>query len=138
MDFTTATPVWFRRFASVMAAVSTLLCGGCLSGGRSGPSREERRAVAARAEAAREFKSALGAGGRRVSIQELDRLTYGYADRYFMVISSAVDAIKRGNMDPVQRRLAHQIKLNGVLAMNDIVSSGDPYSETLDLVVAVT
>src|SRR5262249_23117335 len=56
----------------------------------------------------------------------------------YMVISSAADDIKRDNPDPVQRRAAHQIKLNGVMAINDIVSGNDPYSRTLDLVVAVT
>jgi len=77
-------------------------------------------------------------GPHYLSIPELDALTYGYADRYYMVIGSAVDAIKRGNSDPAQRRLAHLIKLNGVQAINDIVSNDDPYAEILDLVVAVT
>jgi hypothetical protein len=133
-----ALPALFRRLASWMAALSLLFCNGCLFGGRSGPSREEERAAEERVEAARTFKSDLGAGKHRVSIPELDQLTYGYADRYYMVISSAVDAIKRGNVDPTQRRIAHQIKLNGVLAINDIVSGNDPYARTLDLVVAVT
>jgi hypothetical protein len=122
----------------VLAALGLLFCNGCLWGGRSGPSAEEQRAAQVRAEAARTFKSSLVAGKHRISIQELDQLTYGYADRYYMVISSAVDAIKRGNVDPTQRRMAHQIKLNGVLAINDIVSGNDPYAQTLDLVVAVT
>lgn len=72
------------------------------------------------------------------TIEELDQLTRGFADRYFMMISSAVDSIKRDNPDPGQRRTAHRIKLNGMLAVNDIVSSNDPYSQVLDLVVAVT
>src|SRR5262249_15618107 len=58
--------------------------------------------------------------------------------RFYMVIGSAVEAIKRGNSDPIQRRIAHQIKLNGVLAMNDIVTGLDPYAKALDLVVSVT
>jgi hypothetical protein len=55
-----------------------------------------------------------------------------------MVIGSATDALKRDNPDPKQRRFAHQIKLNGVMAMNDIVSGNDPYAQIFDLVVAVT
>src|SRR4029077_14184261 len=47
-------------------------------------------------------------------------------------------SIKKDNPDPNQRRIAHRIKLNGVLALNDIASSNDPYTETLDLVVVVT
>ena len=84
------------------------------------------------------FRRPLPPTSTRFPFRNWDQLTYGYADRYYMVISSAVDAIKRNNPDPAQRRLAHQIKLNGVLSMNDIVSGNDPYSETLDLVVAVT
>ena len=133
-----STPAWFRHFASMMTALGVLLCNGCISGGRSGPTAEEKRIAKERAEAARTFKRSMAAGQQRVSIQELDQLTYGYADRYFMVIASAVDAIKRGNLDPAQRRQAHQIKLNGVLAMNDIVSANDPYARMLDLVAAVT
>jgi ABC-type phosphate transport system substrate-binding protein len=65
----------------------------------------------------------LVAGKRKISVQELDQLTYGYADRYFMVINFAMDTIKRGNLDPTQWRMAHQIKLNGVQSMNDILSA---------------
>lgn len=123
-----------RRFASALAILGVLLAG-CVS---HGPSEKEQRAAQARVEAARTFKNQLNSPSGRVSIQELDQLTYGYADRYFMVISSAVDAVKHNNPDPVQRRVAHQIELNCVLAMNDIVSSDDPYARTLDLVVSVT
>jgi hypothetical protein len=74
----------------------------------------------------------------RVSLEELDQLTYGFADRYSMVVGSAIDQIKRNNNDPTERRIAHRIKLNGVLALNDIVTSNDPYSQVLDLTIAVT
>ena len=74
----------------------------------------------------------------RLTLEELDQLTNGFADRYYMVVGSAVDSIKKGNPSPVQRRIAHRIKTNGVLALNDIASSPDPYTQGLDLVVAVT
>jgi hypothetical protein len=74
----------------------------------------------------------------RISIEELDHITKGFADRYATVVGSAVDVIKRNNDDATERRIAHRIKLNGVLAINDIVSGDDPYSEVLDLTVAVT
>lgn len=117
-----------------MATLAFVLCNGC----RSGPSKAEQRAAQERGEAARTFKSTTTGRRQYLSMYELSQLTYGYADRYYMVISSAVDVIKRGNPDPTQRRLAHQIKLNGVQAINDIVSNNDPYAEILDLVVAVT
>ena len=125
----------FCRCAGVLAALSLLLGNGCVS---SGPSEKERRAAEARVQAARTFTTPLPSTSQRVSIPELDHLTYGYADRYYMVISSAVDVLKHNNTDPVQRRIAQQIKLQGVLAMNDIVTEDDPYARTLDLVVSVT
>ena len=128
-------------FAPVVALM-VLVCFGCRAPSHAGPSPAEQRAnqerAHERAKAAGAFQASLASGQHQITIPELDQLTYGYADRYYMVISSAVDAIKRDNPDPTQRRLAHQIKLNGVLSMNDIVSGNDPYSETLDLVVSVT
>jgi hypothetical protein len=138
MDLTTQIPARLRCVAVVLAA-AVVLGGGCSSGTHSGPTKEEQqRAAQSRTESALTFENTLATKQHRVSIQELDELTSGFADRYFMVMSSAVDAIKRGNTDPTQRRTAHQIKLNGVLAVDDIVSQEDPYAEVLDLVVAVT
>jgi hypothetical protein len=79
----------------------------------------------------------LAAGGT-ITINELDQLTYAYADRYFMTVGSAADQLRQGDPDPGRRRIAQRIKLNGVLAMNDIASSPDPYAQVLDLVVAVS
>jgi hypothetical protein len=131
-------PPLLRCFAIVGAALAIVLCTGCLYSGSKKSPEEEARVARERARAAGAFQSSLTNEHRRISVQELDQLTYGYADRFYMVMSSAVDAIKRNNPDPVQRRVAHQIKLNGVMAINDIVSGNDPYSRTLDLVVAVT
>jgi hypothetical protein len=138
MHLTRATLLVLRWIPFTMVALAVMVSDGCGSTGRNNAKQEEARQARERAEAAETFQAPLTGESRRVSIQELDQLTYGYADRYFMVISSAVDDIKRGNPDPVQRRRAHQLKLTGVMAMNDIVTSGDPYSRTLDLVVSVT
>jgi hypothetical protein len=127
-------PSFMRWFSITMATLILIFCNSC----RTGPSKSEQRAAEARAESARKFKGTTAGKPQYLSVYELGELTYGYADRYYMVIGSAVDAIKRGNPDPTQRRLAHQIKLNGVQAINDIVSNNDPYSQILDLVVAVT
>jgi hypothetical protein len=133
-------PAWLRLLATVMMVPALLCSSGCLSSrNREAQKQAEDRLAAQRAESAQAFKSSItGAQPHEISIQELDQLTYGYADRYYMIVGSAVDTIKRNNPDPVQRRIAHQIKLNGVLAVNDIVSGDDPYSEVFDLVVAVT
>jgi hypothetical protein len=77
-------------------------------------------------------------GNGTIPLTELDELTKGYADRYAMLVGSAVDSIKKDNLDPAQRRAAHRVMLDGILAINDIASSGDPYSQVLDLVVSVT
>ncbi|MGC3961632.1 MAG: hypothetical protein QM813_28020 [Verrucomicrobiota bacterium] len=117
---------YLRRFAFSLALLVVLLGNGCSSTRRESQEQADKRIAAERAKSAQAFKKSIVGGSRQISIQELDQLAYGYADRYFMVISSAVDAIKRGNMDPAQRRMAHQIKLDGVLSMNDIVSGNDP------------
>jgi hypothetical protein len=75
---------------------------------------------------------------RQLSVAELDSAIDAYADRYAVLVGSAVDQIKADNPDAGQRRLAHRIKLSGLLAMNDIASSDDPYTQTLDLLVMVT
>jgi hypothetical protein len=46
--------------------------------------------------------------------------------------------MKKDNPDASQRRSAHRIKVISVLAMNDIASSQDPYTQVLNLLVAVT
>ena len=129
--------VFVRRLITAAAALSLLLCNGCLFFSNSSRTEAEKKTAQEREASARTFKAARAAG-QKVSIQELDQLTYGYADRYYMVMSSAVDAVKSNNPDPGQRRLAHQLEVNGVLAMNDIVTENDPYARTLDLVVSVT
>jgi hypothetical protein len=133
-----APPACFRQFAAAIVALSLLLGNGCASSKPETPEQTQKRLEAERARSAHAVKSSLLGKRHQLSIQELDQLTYAYADRYNMVISSAVEAIKRGNPDPIQRRLAHQLKLNGVLSMNDIVSGNDPYAQIFDLVVAVT
>jgi hypothetical protein len=135
---TTPIQAWIGRLGSGLAVLGILLCNGCRSTSRETQERADKRLAAERSKSAEVFKQSIVGRQHQLSIQELDQLTYGYADRYYMVISSAVDAIKRSNADPIQRRMAHQIKLNGVLAMNDIVSGNDPYAQIFDLVVAVT
>jgi hypothetical protein len=124
--------------AGGLAVLSILLSQGCSTTRHETQEETEKRLAGERAKSAQAFRSSLVAKQHQLSIQELDQLTYGYADRYYTVISDAADAIKRGNSDPIQRRMAHQIKLNGVLSMNDIVSGNDPYSQVFDLVVSVT
>lgn len=126
------------RFGTTVAAVAMLSGNGCIFGRFTGSSSMNSAANRERTVAAGDFKESMAAKPGRIRIDELDQLTNGYADRYFMVVGSAVEFLKRGNPDATQRRLAHRIELSGVMAMNDIVSSNDPYSQMLDLVVSVT
>jgi len=105
-----------NRFLLVLACSLIVAGSGCASG--PGESKAEK--------------------ARRLSVAELDNAIDAYADRYTVLIGSAVDQIKANNPDAGQRRLAHRIKLSGLLAMNDIASSDDPYTQTLDLLVMVT
>ena len=116
------------------ALLSIILCtgNGCLFSGGGPTPTVQKTPVGSN------FIATPNTGSRKVTLEELDQLTNGYADRYYMTMGSAVDALKRENSDPIQRRIAHRVLLNGVLSMNDIASSNDPYSQTLDLVVAVT
>jgi hypothetical protein len=119
-----------RPSLALLALLALPLVWGCISAGST-------TAVAPR-ELPTNQKLAGDTKAGRPTLDELDQLTNGFADRYYMVVGSAVDSIKKGNPDAVQRRIAHRIKTNGVLALNDIASSPDPYSQGLDLVVAVT
>lgn len=121
-----------------LAALGILLSQGCSSTQPETEEQAQKRLEAARAKSAQSVKSSILGKQHQISIQELDQLTYGYADRYYTIISDAIDTIKRSNPDPIQRRMAHQMKINGVLSMNDIVSANDPYSQVFDLVVSVT
>lgn len=134
------TPARYRYLGIATAAGLLLFLSGCVSPLRETRAQFDKRVEKDRAKSAEAFKSSLNATGapRQLSIQDLDQLAYGYADRYYMVISSAVDALKRSDIDPGQRRFAHQIKLTGVQSINDIVSGNDPYSQIFDLVVSVT
>ncbi len=113
------------------STMSMVVCLGVLAGCGS-PARPP-----ASAPVAVTIASPTAANGT-LTLEELDQLTYAFADRYFMSISSAVDRLKRNNPDASQRRTAHRIKVNGVLALNDIASSQDSYTQVLNLLVAVT
>lgn len=84
------------------AGLSLVLCtgNGCLFGGGAASSAESRSTVGS------EFAKSVGSDKRRLTLAELDQFTNGFADRYYMTMASAVDAIKRDNPDPVQQKEA--------------------------------
>jgi hypothetical protein len=76
--------------------------------------------------------------GEQITMQELDQLTYGFADRYLTYIVNACDAIEKDNPNAQQRRLAHQVKLVQVSSVYDIVTNADPFTQLLDLTLVIT
>jgi hypothetical protein len=74
----------------------------------------------------------------QITQEELEQLTYGFADRYLTYIISATDTIERDNPSSEQRRRAHQVRLVQVSAVYDIVTNADPFTRLLDLLLVVT
>jgi phosphate transport system substrate-binding protein len=74
----------------------------------------------------------------QITQEELEQLTYGFADRYLTYIVSATDAIERDNDAATQRRRVHQVRLVQVGAIYDIVTNADPFTRLLDLILVVT
>src|SRR5256885_6728301 len=78
------------------------------------------------------------AQANKLTIEDLDQLTYVYADRYMTLISSACDQIARDNNAPQQRLLAAQVKLINCSSIYDIATSPDAFSRLLDMTLVVT
>lgn len=76
--------------------------------------------------------------GNRLTVEELDQMTNGYADRYLTYLTSAIDNIIKGNPSTEQVRRAHQVRVVQVTAIYDIVTNADPFTQLLDLVLVVT
>src|SRR5262249_13211025 len=74
----------------------------------------------------------------KLSIEDLDQLTYVYADRYMMLISSACDQVARDNPDPRQRVTAGQVKRINCSSVYDVATSPDAFSRLLDMTLVVT
>jgi hypothetical protein len=83
-------------------------------------------------------KNALSADSARVTINELNALTNGFADRYMAYMTDAEQAISKNNPDLMQRKLANDVRLVQVSAIYDIVTNADPYTQLLDLTLVVT
>jgi hypothetical protein len=81
---------------------------------------------------------AFSADGEKITLEELDALTHGYADRYMSYVVSACDSIAKDNPSAEQRRLANQVKLIQVSSTFDIVTNADPFTQLLDLTLVVT
>lgn len=77
-------------------------------------------------------------GGPTIELTELDELTRAFADRYVGLLASTCDALKKDNLDAVQRREAQALMLDCATNVYDIASNADAYTRMLDLVVVTT
>jgi hypothetical protein len=120
-------PFALRAFLVTLASFAFLMSGGCASapGKDGGTSRTAQ-------------KGKVSKEGEKITMEELDQLTYGFADRYMAYIVSACDEIEKSGATPQQRRLAHQVKLVQVSSIYDIVTNADPFTQLLDLTLVVT
>jgi hypothetical protein len=105
-----------------MAAVTLQFCGGCA-------------AISDRVRGLSPGPLAKKDSNHRIRPAELDELTRAFADRYVGLLSSTCDALKKDNLDPVQRREAQQFMLNSATNVYDIASNADAFTRMLDLVV---
>ncbi len=119
----------FDRLA-LSLCLGAVLVGGCAIGA-GGAGSEPNRPRAGRTEM-------LSEHGNRLTVEELDQMTNGYADRYLTYVTSAIDNIIKGNPSTEQVRRAHQVRVTQVSAIYDIVTNADPFTQLLDLVLVVT
>jgi hypothetical protein len=106
---------------------AAIVCGGC-GAPLGGPAKEAPRQVGAT-----DVDKPLP-----IMSAELDELTRAFADRYVGLLSSACDALKKDNTDPVQRREAQELMLNCATNVYDIASNADAFTRMLDLMVVTT
>ena len=120
---------WSFRFAlcAIAAGLALLISTGCASA----PDKDRGTSRSAQ-------KSKISKEGEKITMEELDQLTYGFADRYMSYIVSACDQIEKSGATAQQRRLAHQVKLVQVSSVYDIVTNADPFTQLLDLTLVVT
>jgi hypothetical protein len=116
-----------RAFLIALTGAAFLMSTGCASA----PEKERGSARSGQ-------KNKVSKEGEKITVDELDQLTYGFADRYMAYIVSACDEIEKSGATPQQRRLAHQVKLVQVSSVYDIVTNADPFTQLLDLTLVVT
>jgi hypothetical protein len=116
-----------KFFTIAVACLAFLISTGCASA----PGNDKSSSRAGQ-------KGKVSKEGEKITMEELDQLTYGFADRYMAYIVSACDEIEKSGATPQQRRLAHQVKLTQISSIYDIVTTADPFTQLLDLTLVVT
>jgi hypothetical protein len=110
------------RMAAFISAMAGLSGGGCGSL-PTAPTRDAPRVIVP------------ADGGQPITSAELDELTRAFADRHVGLLYSACDAVKKDNVDPVQRREAQALLVDCSTNIYDIASNADAFTRLLDMVV---
>ena len=120
----------FRNATILGLSGAVLLASGCIASRSSAPRVE--KAVLGSADFSR------GAALQKIDSEELNQLTNAFADRYRTLMEDAISEIITGNADARQRALANRFLVESTTSAYDIATSGEPFSQVLDLTIMIT
>lgn len=98
-----------KVFAIASASLAFLISTGCASA----PGKDNK------STSRTSQKGKVSKEGEKITMDKLDQLTYGFADRYMAYIVSACDEIEKSGATPQQRRLAYQVNLTQISSIYD-------------------
>ncbi|MFM1890702.1 MAG: hypothetical protein RLZZ565_1459 [Planctomycetota bacterium] len=117
--------------AGTLAAVAFVALAGCIADQRTpAPSRPQTVSP--------DQPIRRSASENRLTPDQLRELNLAFADRFTTYLINADIAVSRGNPDAEQVAIMHRLKSLGSIAVYDIVTSGDPLSQLLDLLLYTT
>lgn len=127
----TISSVASRAGGGVLAAATLVALAGCIADQRT-PAPSRSQAVS------QDQPIRRSASENRLTSEQLRELNLAFADRFTTYLINADIAVARGNPDAEQIAIMHRIKSLGSIAVYDIVTSGDPLSQLLDLLLYAT
>jgi hypothetical protein len=113
-------------------AGAVALAASCLAPGQRGSGRT------AAVDTDTNLPRASSPGEHRITYEELEQLTRGFADWYAATIFWACDQLADSKSTADQRRMAHLFRTVTATDVYDIVTNPDPFTQLLDLMVVVT
>jgi hypothetical protein len=124
------TSIPFRTATVSALACAALLAGGCIASRSSAP--RVTKAVTSSTDFSR------NAALEKIDSEELNQLSNAFADRYRTLMEDAISAIIVGNPNARQRALANRFLVETTTSAYDIATSGEPFSQVLDLTIMIT
>ncbi|MDZ4831879.1 MAG: hypothetical protein SGJ09_17015 [Phycisphaerae bacterium] len=74
----------------------------------------------------------------KVSVEQLGEMVQGFADSFYSLLSSAIDQLVAAARTPEERLQLERFQSRTIIAIYDIATNPDPFSQLLDLTVVVT